>query len=238
MSRSFTSIRNLVSLSRYNMRIIFGGKFVYFLIAAIIVYLVFGALTAFDNDYVLISEIYGLIAFPAILLAFYPSVFGIQSDADQRTMEIIFGIPNYRYKVWLVRYLMILLLVFLMLFPFTALSYYLLISFPFMAMVLHLMVLVTFTSSMGFCVSTIVKNGNATAVIMVVFGLVFLILSDELDESKWNVFLSPFHEDNRRMSEIVFAEILRQNRIILGIASAVFLLLGLLNLQQREKFLR
>ncbi len=64
-----------------------------------------------------IEDIYGLLAFPAILLVFFPSVFGIQSDADQRTLEIIFGIPDYRYKVWLVRYLMILVLVFLLLFP-------------------------------------------------------------------------------------------------------------------------
>lgn len=238
MRRSPSLLHNSLSLARYNLRIIFGGKFVYFLIAAVLVYLVFGALNAFDNDNLLPSEIYGLISFPAILLAFYPTVFGIQSDADQRTLEIIFGIPNYRYKVWLLRYVMILLLVLLMLFPFAGLSYYLLISFPFMQMILHLMILVTFTSSMGFCVATIVRNGNAAAVIMVVFGLVFLILSDELGASKWNVFMSPFQESFRDTSEIVFAETLRQNRIILGISTVVFLLLGLLNLQQREKFLR
>ena len=228
---------NTYRLARYNMRIIFGGKFVYFLLAAVVFYLVIGGITAFDNDWIWVSEIYGLISFPAILLAFYPTVFGIQSDADARTLEIIFGIPNYRYRVWLVRYFMILVMVFLMLFPFTAISYYLLMEFPFMKMTLHIMVLVTFTSAMSFCVSTLVKNGNATAVIMVVFGLFFLILSDELDESRWNLFLSPFQESGR-VNSVVFAEIVRQNRLILGITSLVFLLLGLLNLQQREKFLR
>jgi hypothetical protein len=106
-----------------------------------------------------------------------------------------------------------------------------------MKMILHIMVLVLFTSSMGFCISTLVKNGNATAVIMVVFGLFFLILSEELYESKWNLFLVPFQEYGR-INEVVFRETLRQNRLILGISSVVFLLLGLLNLQHREKFLR
>jgi len=219
------------------MRIIFGGKFIFFILAAFIFFLVFGTIIALDNSFMRIEDIYGLLAFPAILLVFFPSVFGIQSDADARTLEIIFGIPDYRYKVWLVRYIMILVMVFIMLFPFAGLAYYALVSFPVMPMILHLMVLVLFVSSLGFCLSTLVKNGNATAVIMVILGLFFLILADALYESKWNMFLNPFSIP-RDMNDIVWQEIIRQNRLILGISSLVFLLLGLLNLQQREKFLR
>jgi hypothetical protein len=219
------------------MKIIFGGKFVYFILAAFIFFLVFGIIIALEENNISIDEVYGLLGFPAILLVFFPSVFGIQSDADQRTLEIIFGIPDYRYKVWLVRYLMILLLVFMLLFPFAGLAYYALISFPILKMVLQLMVLVIFISSMGFCISTLVRNGNATAVIMVILGLALLILADELDESKWNVFLNPF-DMPRNLNAIVWQEIIRQNRIIMGIGSVVLILIGLLNLQQREKFLR
>lgn len=237
MSQSRSTLQNIYSLARYNMRIIFGGKFIYFILAAFIFFLVFGTIMALDNSEMRIEDIFGLLAFPAILLVFFPSVFGIQSDADQRTLEIIFGIPDYRYKVWLVRYFMILVLVFLLLFPFAGLAYYALVSFPILPMILHLMVLVLFASSLGFCLSTLVKNGNATAVIMVILGLFFLILADELDESKWNMFLNPFSTP-RDLNDIVWREIIRQNRLIMGISSLVFLLLGLLNLQQREKFLR
>lgn len=237
MSQSRSILQNTYSLARYNMRIIFGGKFIYFILAAFIFFLVFGTIIALDGTYMRMEDIYGLLAFPAILLVFFPSVFGIQSDADARTLEIIFGIPDYRYKVWLVRYFMILVLVFLLLFPFAGLAWYALISFPIMPMILHLMVLVLFVSSLGFCLSTLVRNGNATAVIMVILGLFFLILADELDESKWNMFLNPFNTPND-INDIVWREIIRQNRLILGITSLVFLLLGLLNLQQREKFLR
>jgi len=237
MSHSNSILKNTYSLARYNMRIIFGGKFIYFILAAFIFFLVFGTIMALDNSEIRIEHVYGLLAFPAILLVFFPSVFGIQSDADARTLEIIFGIPDYRYKVWLVRYLMILVLVFLLLFPFAGLAWYALVSYPIMPLILHLMVLVVFVSSLGFCLSTLVKNGNATAVIMVILGLFFLILADELDESKWNMFLNPFRTP-RDLNDIVWREIIRQNRLILGISSLVFLLLGLLNLQQREKFLR
>jgi hypothetical protein len=218
------------------MKIIFGGKFIYFILAAFIFFLVFGTIMALDGGNLDMEEVYGLLAFPAILLIFFPSVFGIQSDADQRTLEIIFGIPDYRYKVWLVRYIMILLLAFLLLFPFAGLAYYALLSFPIVKMILHLMVLVLFISALAFCISTIVRNGNATAVIIVIIGLFLLILADELDESKWNIFLNPFRTP-RDLNEIVWREIVRQNRIFMGIGSLVLILLGLLNLQRREKFL-
>jgi hypothetical protein len=237
MSSFRSTIQNTLSLARYNMKIIFGGKFIYFILAAFIFFLVFGIIIALESSDMSLDEIYGLLAFPAILLVFFPSVFGIQSDADQRTLEIIFGIPDYRYKVWLVRYLMILLLVFLLLFPFAGLAYYALMSFPILKMVLHLMVLVIFVSALGFCLSTLIKNGNATAVIMVILGLALLILSESLYESKWNIFLNPFNTP-RDLNEIVWREIVRQNRIFMGIGSVVLILLGLLNLQKREKFLR
>lgn len=237
MSGFKSAIRNLYKLSRHNMKIIFGGKFIYFILAAFIFFLLFGTITALNANVIGMDDIYNLLAFPAILLVFYPTVFGIQSDADHRTLEIIFGIPDYRYKVWLVRYLMILVLVFILMFPFAGLAYYALTSIPILKMVLQLMVLVVFVSALGFCLSTVVKNGNATAVIMVIFGLVFLILADELEYSKWNIFLDPFAIP-RNINEIVWQETIRQNRLIMGIVSVVLILIGLLNLQQREKFLR
>ena len=228
---------NLISLARYNIRIVFGGKFIYFIIASLGFFLLLGTINAFDDSYMGMHDVYELLIFPAILLVFYPSAFGIQNDADQRTLEIIFGIPDYRYKVWLVRLLMVLLIVYVLLFPFAAIAHYALVSIPIFKMVSQLMIVVLFTSSLGFCISTIVKNGNATAVILVVLGLVFLILSDELEYSKWNIFLNPFRTPGR-INEIVWFDTIRQNRIIMVIFSIVFLLLGLLNLQNREKFLR
>ena len=165
---SFRNIRNnIIKLGRYNMRIVFGGKFIYFIFASFGFFLLIGTIMAFDESYMGIDDVYGLLIFPTMLLVFYPSAFGIQSDADQRTLEIIFGIPDYRYKVWLVRLLMVLIIVFIVLFPFAYIAHYALVSIPIVEMVLQLMVLAVFTSTLGFCVSTLVKNGNATAVIMV-----------------------------------------------------------------------
>ena len=227
---------NLFRLAKYNMRIIFGGKFGYFILAALIFFMLFGTIMAFEESEMDLGDIYGILLFPSILLVFYPTAFGIQNDADQRTLEIIFGIPDYRYKVWLLRFFMVLVLVFILLIPFASIAYYALMSFPLPRMVLQLMVLVLFTSSLGFMISTLVKSGNAAAVIMVVIGLAFLILGEPLEGSKWNIFLNPFNIP-RDVNDLVWQETIRQNRLFMGLSSVGFILFGLLNLQKRERFL-
>ena len=222
---------------RYNMRIIFGGKFIYFILAALGFFLLLGTIRALDDRNMEMADVYGLLLFPAILLVFYPSVFSIQNDADQKTMEVIFGIPDYRYKVWLVRLIIVFVIVFFLLIPFALIAHYALISIPLFEIIAQLMIIVLLSSTLGFCLSTIVKNGNAAAVVMIIIGLVFLVLADSLEYSKWNIFLNPF-KTPEDISDIIWMETIRQNRIIMGISSIVFLLLGLLNLQNREKFLR
>jgi len=230
-------VRNLVKLVRYNMSIIFGGRFVYFILAAFLFFLVFGAIVGLNEREITMASVYGLLSFPSILIVFYPSAFGIQNDADQRTLEIIFGIPNYRYRVWMVRLIMVMVLTYLILIPFAAIAHWALVSFPLFQMIDQLMVLVFFIATLGFCISTIVKNGNAAAVILVIIGLIFLILSDTLEESKWNILLNPF-KDPDNINTIVWMEIVRYNRIFMILTSVVLFLLGLLNLQSREKFLK
>jgi hypothetical protein len=84
--------------------------------------------------------------------------------------------------------------------------------------------------------STIVKNGNGTAVVMVIIGVLLLILSGMFERTMWNIFLNPFEVPNR-LNEMVWQEIVMKNRIFQAVCSLLFILYGLFNLQNREKFL-
>lgn len=167
---------------------------------------------------------------------FYPSVFGVQNDQDARTIEILFGIPNYRYKVWLVRILLIFLIAFLIMLIFTMLSSYFIVKFNIINMTLQVILPVIFLGMMAFMLSTVIRNGNGTAVVMIVFGLMFLVLSDLLNKSQWNVFLNPF-DMPRDVNETTWAIITFKNRIVLVTGSVIFLFAALYNLQNREKFM-
>ena len=220
----------------YNLRIIFANKFIWFLAGSVMFYMGLSVIYVFDKDVSNMRDLYGVFLFSGILLVFYPTVFGIQNDQDARTIEILFGIPNYRYKVWLVRIILIFVIAFLIMLIFTFLSSVLIVKFSFVNMTAQVMFPVLFLGIMAFMLSTVVRNGNGTAVIMIIFGLFFMILSDGLEKSQWNVFLNPY-ELPYNVNETTWAIITFKNRIILSVGSVIFLLAALYNLQKREKFM-
>ena len=221
---------------RYNLKIVFAGRFFLFLLAAIAFYIFFMVITVLDNTEINIGLLYEVTFFPALLLIFYPMVFGIQRDDDARMLEILFGIPNYRYKVWLVRLALIYLLVFVLLILFAALGSYLLYPIAPVKLASQLLFPVCFLGSLSFLVASRIKNGNATAVVMVIFGFFLTIFSEIVEETLWDIFLNPF-ADPRQYTQLAYEQIVWKNRVFLSIGTLVFTLGALLNLQNREKYI-
>lgn len=220
---------------RYNLKIIFAGRFIWFLLASFVFYLFFAIMQVTNNQTIGEGNIYDLMLFPGILLIFYPSVFGIQNDEDSRILEILFGIPNYRYKVWLVRLFMIFIQVFVILIGYGFISSFLLYPVKPFEMAVQLMFPIGFLGAAAFMFSTVIKNGNGTAVIMILIGVALLILSEALSRSQWNILLNPIElPDN--FNAIIWDGIVTRNRIFLGVGMIIFLLYGLFNLQKRERF--
>jgi hypothetical protein len=230
-NRAIISVRMI----RYNLKIIFANRFFWFLLAAFAFFLFFAIQTVINQENLNEGTVYNLLIFPGILLIFYPSVFGIQNDDDARMLEILFGIPNYRYKVWLIRLLMIYTLIFIILLLFAEAASLLLYRINMLEMTYQLMYPIVFLGSLSFMFSTIIKNGNGTAVTMVLIGVGLLLLQEPVERTQWNVFLNPFDIPNN-MNDVIWQGIISKNRIFLGVGIVVFILYGLYNLQKREKF--
>ena len=222
---------------QYNLKIIFAGRFFWFLLAALAFYLFFMVVSVLDGNEVDIGLIYELTFFPAMLIIFYPMVFGIQRDEDARMLEILFGIPDYRYKVWLIRIILVFLQVFVLLVLFAAIGSWLLYPINPFALARQLLFPICFFGSLAFFLSTWIKNGNATAVIMVLLGLSMTIFSEILEDTLWDIFLNPF-DTPRGFNQIVWQQIIWKNRVFLSVGSLVFILTALLNLQRREKYVK
>lgn len=220
----------------YNLRIIFANKFIWFLAGSVIFYLGISLIYIFSKDISDMRDLYEMFLFSGVLLVFYPSVFGIQNDQDARTIEILFGIPDYRYKIWLVRIILIFVIAYLIVLCFTFLSSVLIVHFSIFRMTTQVMMPVLFLGMMAFMISTLIRNGNGTAVVMIIFGLFFLILSDPLYRSQWNIFLNPFAPPYD-VNETTWGIVTFKSRIILITGTLLFLLAALLNLQKREKFM-
>ena len=124
----------------YNLKIIFANKFIFFLGAALAIFIFVTLINLFNADSnPTEGTVYWLLLVPGILLIFYPITFGIQNDVDTRMIEILFGIPNYRYKVWLVRLLLIFLVTSAILSFLSAVSSFVLTVVPVYEMVFQIM---------------------------------------------------------------------------------------------------
>ncbi|WP_235298212.1 hypothetical protein [Portibacter marinus] len=231
-----SSLILILQVIRYNLKVVFAGRFILFLLAAIAFYIFFMIVSVFDNVDFNLSVMYEITFLPALLLIFYPVVFGIQRDDDARMLEILFGIPDYRYKVWLVRIILIFVLVFLMLILFSALGSYLLYPINPILLSYQLMYPVSFLGSLAFLLSTRIKNGNATAVVMVILGFFLSIFSEIFDDTMWNIFMNPFGS-SRELTQVAYQQIVWKNRIFLMVGSVIFILGSLLNLQNRERYI-
>jgi hypothetical protein len=225
----------LYKLITYNVKVIFGNKFIYFVVAAFLFFAFIITLTIFDDPDFDEAVIYGFLVFPGLLLIFYPIAYGIQNDDDSKMLETIFGIPNYRYKVWLVRFILTIGVAAVILVVLANLANLTLYRFNILPMVGQVLFPITFLSAFGFMLSTVIKNGNGTAIVLVIISFIFFIFAEPLEYSVYNIFLNPFSQP-RDMSEFIWLTIIYKNRVYLSILTVLCLLYGMFNLQFREKF--
>lgn len=232
------TVKSFGKLCGYNMRIIFSGKFIWFLLVGLVLFF-FLMFAAASRGMELSHEmVYSQLVIPGILLVFYPACFGIQNDADHRILELLFGIPNYMYKVWLFRLFMIYVEVYLILVIYAFLARILLFPVQPFSMALNLMLPVMLFGNLAFLYSTLIRNGSAAAVLSVLSVILVLILGNvPLVENKvWDVTINPY-EEPENINAAIWSVILLKNRILMIVAAIIFLMSGLLGLQNRGKFL-
>ncbi len=225
----------LYRMMNYNIKVIFANKFVYFVLAAFLFFAFIITITILEDPDFNEAVIYGFLVFPGLLLIFYPMAYGIQNDDDSKMLETIFGIPNYRYKVWLVRFVLTIGVAFVILLVLGQIANLTLYRFSILPMLGQVLFPITFLSALAFMLSTRIKNGNGTAIVVVITSFIFFVFAEELEYSAYNVFLNPFSEP-RDMSEFIWLTIIFKNRLYLLVATALCLLYGMFNLQFREKF--
>ena len=230
-------IRTTLAFFRYNALHIFGGRFLVFLGLALGLFFLVLVIGLVGRGGTPNSErLFNYLLAPAILLVFYPSVYGIQRDRDTRMVETLFGIPDYRYKVWLTRLATLYVIIALLMFALVLLCRVTLADFPVGRMVYHVMMPVIFLGSLAFFLSAQSASGNVTAVIMVVLLLFFWVLGEEMGDSSWFLFHNPFRSGEALQSAL-WSQVTFYNRLYLILGSVTATLFALLRLQNREKFI-
>ncbi len=228
--------RSMAAFARYSASQVFAGKFIYFLLLALLIFCTVVVVhTAQEEVPPSAALVYYFLLVPGVLLMFYPSAYCVQSDVDGRMLETLFAIPDYRYKVWLARHGVQQLVIAAMLLLLAALCRMALADFSVWSMVFHLMFPISFLSSLGFMLATLIRSGNGTAALLLVLGLFFWMLTEPLEGSRWNLYHNPFAQVEAYES-IVQQATTFYNRAYLLVGAVLATLFGLLRLQQRERF--
>ena len=174
---------SITAFARYNAAQVFAGKFIYFLLLALLIFCTVVLLhTAQEEVPPNAAQIYYFLLVPGVLLLYYPSAYCLQNEVDNRMLETLFGIPDYRYKVWLARHLVQQLAIAAILLLLAVLCRAALADFPLWTMLFHLMFPLFFLSSLGFMLTTLTRSGNGTAAILLILGLLLWILSEIVHE--------------------------------------------------------
>jgi hypothetical protein len=221
----------------YNVVNVFSGRAGYFMLLAGAVFLLILVLNLLGGGGTITAQkIYEFLLVPGVLLVFYPAVFAIQSDRDSGMIEVLFGIPDYRYKIWLVRSISLYLVTAALLFVLAAFCRVGLADFPLGTMVFQAMIPVIFVGSLAFFTASQTGNGVATAVILIVVVLAFWLFRGQLAGGAWYLFYNPFVEGDQVQS-IIMAKTTFANRLYLVSGSLFLTMMALLRLQKREKFI-
>ena len=227
---------SILKLLRHNTQILFSNKLIYFLLIALGAYILMLSKIIFSDNDVTIATTYPMLVVPAVVFVFYPSCFAIQNDQDNKIIELIFGIANYRYKVWLFRLVITYVISFVIAYLLSLFTNWGVIDIPAMEMALQVMVPTIFLSTMCFLLSCLIRNGNGSAVVFFLLAGLLVVLDSNLGTSQWNIMLNPFAYPTNSNLEI-FNDTVEANRITFICISVVMLTTGLATLQNREKFI-
>ena len=237
MNRLKNTFNLIYNLANYNMKIIFANRFLIFMIVSVVIFLLFAVFDVLDpTETSEVTDVYYILLFIGIILIFYPTVFGIQTDVDARTIELLFGIPNYRYKVWLIRLVNIYILIFGITLLLSLLSTIIFVPVNILEMSFQLMFPIFFLGALAFMFASLIRNGYGTAAIVVIIILGIWFSMGFLYESKWNVFLNPFYVPSD-IDPMIWFELVFYNRLYLLVGTIISILMGLFNLQKRERYI-
>ena len=221
---------------RYSAGQVFAGRFAWFLLLAVVLFLAIAVIyTASEKVPPGPDLVYYFLLAPAVVLVIYPSAWSVQGEADAGMVETLFGIPDYRYKVWLARQAAQLLVTAVLLAGLAAFCRLALTDFAVREMVFHLMFPVAFLSGAGFLLATVTRSGNGAAAVLVLVVLAVWIAAEPLQGSRWNVFHNPFAALDG-MEGPARPGTTFHNRVYLLTGWALAVLGGLLRLQRRERF--
>jgi len=224
---------------RSQTQIIFSKKFIWAmgLVAAYFILIYF--LNYFEeiHERMELEDLLWFLQWPLCGLALYVNMQLISSEKENRTLEVLFTTAGSRYKVWLLRVGTLNLILLLVAFSLSLLTFFTFSDLPILAMAMNSFVPSFLVGAVTLYLSVKFRSGFAAAMVTGLFLWLNMIFFDALEDTRYPLFFN-YYDIPRNIDPGTWYLWMWQNRItvvILGVLLQFFTLRGL---EGRERLLR
>ncbi|MCP4723650.1 MAG: hypothetical protein GY863_01365 [bacterium] len=231
-------LSNTMFLIGQTRRILFSGKFIYFIGFAILYEIFLIVIMNFTDAGAMPVDVafYMMNMVPMLILAVYLSMMLVSYEKENNTIETMFSIPGSPYKVWLYKLLVMYTLMFFIQIILVLTIYFFVADFYFPAMLIHAYIPVILVSNLTFYFSTKFRSGYAAGLITLIICFIIFMIAEPLYENVWFLYLSPYAKPDELNIELWNTRLL-YNKLGVSFTSILFMYLGLKRLLVREPFI-
>ncbi len=231
-------ILNLLFLFANTRKVLFSGKFIYFISFAILYDIFLIIIMNFTDAGAMPVEVafYMMNLVPTLILTVYLSMTVVSFEKENNTIETMFAVPGSPYKVWIYKLLIMYALILFIQFILVLIVFFFVGDFSFFSMLFHAYVPIFMVANMTFYFSTKFKSGYAAGLISLIVLFFNFILADAVDDTAWFLYQSPFNKPNDLDPEL-WNNIMFYNKFGIILLGFMFLYLGLRKLLVREPFI-
>ncbi len=219
-------------------RILFSGKFIYFIGFAILYEVFLISIMNFTDAGAMPVEVafYMMNLVPMLILSVYLAMMLVSYEKENNTIETMFSVPGSPYKVWLYKLLVMYVLMFFIQIILVLTIFFFVADFHFPDMLIHAYVPIILISNLTFYFSTKFRSGYAAGLITLVICFIIFMIAEPLYESVWFLYLSPYAKPDALNIELWNTRLL-YNKLGVTFIGVLFLYLGLKRLLVREPFI-
>lgn len=236
-----SQLKVIWEILRSQVQILFSKKFIWAMAVVLGYFITIYFINYFEeiHERMELEDLLWFLQWPLFALALYLNMQLISSEKENRTLEVLFTTAGSRYKVWLLRVGTLNLILLLVAFSLSFLTFFTFSDLPILAMALNCFVPGFFIGAITLYLSVKFRSGFAAAMGTILFLLLSMILFGVLDleDTRYPLFFN-YYDIPRNIDPGTWYLWMWQNRItvvILGVLLQFFTLRGL---EGRERLLQ
>jgi ABC-type transport system involved in multi-copper enzyme maturation permease subunit len=221
-----------------NIRVVFGVKAILFLLATAIYYTAFYTIAVKTEAQLTLDQALAwLVWMPVTVFAVFFSMEMISRERDAGLLETLFTVSVSIYRLWIIKFLTLMLCVSVLALILIAVSYWYVVDIPIMLTFVYVLPPVIFFAGLTVLLSAMLKSGNAAGICVIALLAFVMITYEGLGSTIVFPYLNPF-ERPYYTEPYIWVRTVAYNKIAYALLGVVWFWRALRWLDRRERLLK